>query len=96
VYNNQHLFIAGGHLDGWEGTIEALRAKGYETILPGHGVPGGPELFDFVSDYLAVARPALAAAKNGDDLKAALLAAFPTAGGTVLLHIQNTYLFPGN
>ncbi|GAA1917934.1 MBL fold metallo-hydrolase [Microbacterium aoyamense] len=94
VYDNLHLFIAGGHLDGWANAVRALREKDYTTVLPGHGAPGGAELYDFVLDYLAGAAHALAAAADADELKSSLVAAFPDAGGVGLLDIQNGYLFP--
>lgn len=94
VYNNLHLFIAEGHLDEWAAQIDALRTEDFTIVLPGHGAPGGPELFDFVTDYLAVAKPALTAATTPEGLNTALMTAFPNAGGVGLLHVQNRYIFP--
>lgn len=94
VYNNMHLFIAEGHLAGWRTQVESLRAKGFTTVLPGHGAPGGPELYDFVLSYLDAAEPALAYAKTGQQLNEALIGAFPDAGGVGLLDVQNRYIFP--
>jgi glyoxylase-like metal-dependent hydrolase (beta-lactamase superfamily II) len=94
VYNNLHLFIAEGHFAGWRTAVQDLRAKGYTTVLPGHGTAGGPELYEFVLDYINTAESALASAKTGQELKEALISAHPSAGGTGLLDIQNRYLFP--
>jgi glyoxylase-like metal-dependent hydrolase (beta-lactamase superfamily II) len=94
VYDNLHLYLVDGHLDSWRRNIETLQAEQWTTVLPGHGAPGGPEQFDFVLNYLAGAAPVLATATTGDELKGALIAAFPQAGGTALLDIQNRYLFP--
>jgi glyoxylase-like metal-dependent hydrolase (beta-lactamase superfamily II) len=94
VYDNLHLFIAEGHLDGWHESVVALRDKRYVTVLPGHGAPGGPELYDFVLAYLEVAKLALASAGTGAELKDALITAFPKAGGVALLDLQNRYMFP--
>ncbi|OZD18201.1 hypothetical protein CH253_17110 [Rhodococcus sp. 06-156-3C] len=96
VYNNLHLYLAEGHLDGWRQNVLTLRTKDYTTVLPGHGAPGGFELYQFVLDYLDVAEPALAEAATGEQLKSALLKAFPNAGGIGLLDIQNRYMFPGS
>ncbi|WP_395638565.1 MBL fold metallo-hydrolase [Pseudolysinimonas sp.] len=94
VYNNLHLYIAEHHLDSWRSQVQYLKAQGFGTVLPGHGAPGGSELYDFVLAYLDVATPALASATDGDQLKKALISAFPEAGGTSLLDIQNRYIFP--
>jgi len=88
-----HLFIAECHLSGWRAAVEVLWAKNYTTVLPGHGAPGGPELYDFVLDYLDVAESALAASHTGQELKEALVSAYPNTGGVGLLDIQNSYLF---
>lgn len=95
VYNNLHLYIAEGTLAGWADAVEVLKGRGYATILPGHGAPAGPELYDFVLAYLAVAEPLLASATGPDELKNGLIAAFPEAGGQALLDIQNGYIFAG-
>lgn len=94
VYNNLHLFIAEGHLDHWLTVVGELRQRGFGTIVPGHGAISGPEVFDFVEDYLRAAKPILAEATGPDDLSARLIAAFPDAGGRGLLAVQNSYLFP--
>jgi glyoxylase-like metal-dependent hydrolase (beta-lactamase superfamily II) len=94
VYNNLHLFIAEGHLDGWRRSVDQLRAENYSVVIPGHGAPGDERLYDFVLAYLDSARTALAEVATGDQLKEAMTRAFPNAGGTVLLDIQNSYLFP--
>lgn len=49
-----------GHADlgHWEAAAEAVRALGATTVVPGHGDPGGPELFDLT---VAVVREARAA-----------------------------------
>ncbi len=94
VYNNLHLYIAESHLESWRSQVESLRAQGFTTVLPGHGAPGGAELYDFVLAYLDVATPALASATDAEQLKSELISAFPEAGGTSLLDIQNQYIFP--
>lgn len=96
AYNNMHLFIAAGHLAEWDQAAKSLIDEGFTTILPGHGLPGGPEVLTFVRTYLEVAQPLLASATDGAALKKALVEAFPEAEGTMLLDIQNGYLFPAN
>ncbi|MER3390691.1 MAG: hypothetical protein RJQ01_11755 [Microcella sp.] len=93
VFNNLHMFIAEGNLQGWAEAISAFKARGFSVILPGHGAPGGTELYDYVLDYLAIAQPLLSSAAGPDELKNALISAFPEAGGRGLLDIQNAIIF---
>jgi glyoxylase-like metal-dependent hydrolase (beta-lactamase superfamily II) len=93
LYNNLHLFIAEGHLDEWAKIVEAIKGKGFEVVIPGHGLPGGSELYDFALAYLAAAKPLLSSATTGEELKSALIEAFPAAGGIGMLDIQNSFIF---
>lgn len=94
VYNNLHLYIAEKHFEGWKAAVEQLRARGFQTILPGHGAASGPEVYDFVLAYLDVAQTAVDEATGPADLKTRLVTSFPDAGGIGLLDIQNNYMFP--
>lgn len=94
VYNNLHLYLVEGRFEGWRRALRHLQSEGWATVLPGHGAPGGPELFDAVLTYLAASEPIIGAATGADQLKDALVDAFPDAGGVALLDIQNRYLFP--
>jgi hypothetical protein len=96
-----HFFGAGGHLwiverqfDGWTAVVEYHKQLPYVTILPGHGAPGGTELYDQVLDYLAAAKPILKDASSGEELKSRLIQRFPNYEGVALLDVQNIYLFP--
>ena len=95
VFNSLHLFIAEGNLEGWVDAIMGLKAREFSMVLPGHGAPGGVELYDFVLDYLAVAQPLLDSATGPDELKKGLISAFPDAGGRGLLDIQSDIIFAG-
>lgn len=94
VYNKVHLFVADRRFDTWAAVIEQHKQLPYDTILPGHGVPGGTELYDQVLDYLAAAKPAVEQATAGEQLKTTLTQRFPDHRGVSLLDIQNMYLFP--
>jgi glyoxylase-like metal-dependent hydrolase (beta-lactamase superfamily II) len=41
LYNGVHLFLGEHAFDAWQTAITALEALPYETIIPGHGPPGG-------------------------------------------------------
>jgi glyoxylase-like metal-dependent hydrolase (beta-lactamase superfamily II) len=93
VYNNVHLWLVGQHLDDWAAAIERYKRLRYDIILPGHGAPGGTELYDQVLDYLAAAEPILKGASSGEELKTRLIECFPNYEGVALLDVQNIYLF---
>ena len=94
IYNGVHAFISERTFDSWADGLRLYKAQAYGKILPGHGAPGGKELYDRMQNYLSAARELLAKASDGDDLKARLIAAFPDFGGRTLLDHQKRFLFP--
>jgi glyoxylase-like metal-dependent hydrolase (beta-lactamase superfamily II) len=94
VYHAVHVFIAERAFDTWGAALRKYQELPYEKLLPGHGAPGGPELYDAMLHYLSIARGCLSQASDGDDLKVRLIAAFPVFGGRVLLDHQKRFLFP--
>ena len=94
VYNGAHVFISERAFDSWSAGLQHCKSEGYEKILPGHGAPGGKELYDRMLNYLSTARDLLSKASDGDDLKARLIAAFPDFDGCALLDHQKRFLFP--
>jgi hypothetical protein len=94
IYNNVHAFIGEQAFDSWGLALEKYRALPYDRIFPGHGAPGGLELYDAMARYLTVARAALFEASDPADLKQRLISAFPQFGGRALLDHQMRFLFP--
>ncbi len=94
IYNAVHAFIGEQAFDSWGVALNNYRALPYDRILPGHGAPGGPELYDAMAHYLSVARAALSEASGPSDLKQRLIAAFPQFSGRALLDHQMRFLFP--
>jgi glyoxylase-like metal-dependent hydrolase (beta-lactamase superfamily II) len=94
IYSRVHVFISDRAFDCWSANLERYKADRYEKILPGHGEPGGTELYDHMEAYLSKARELLSQATGGDDLKARLIAAFPDFGGRAMLDHQKRFLFP--
>ncbi|HEY4808434.1 MAG TPA: MBL fold metallo-hydrolase [Roseiarcus sp.] len=94
IYNAVHVFIGEQAFDSWGVALKTYRALPYERLLPGHGAPGGPELYDAMAHYLSVARAALSEASGPSDLKQRLIAAFPEFSGRALLDHQMRFLFP--
>jgi len=96
AYNQVHLFIAERRFEDWASALAELEQLPYETVLPGHGEPGGKEIYGQVREYLTAAKALLAEASSGEQLKATLIERFPAYRGEVLLDIQNMYLFPAS
>ena len=94
LYNGVHLFIGEHEFDAWDAALRRLEAQPYEVILPGHGLPGGREIYDAARDYLKVAKVAYAEAADPEDLNRRLEAAYPSFGGTAMQGLQNFYLYP--
>ena len=94
IYNAVHIFIGEQAFDSWGAALKTYRALPYERILPGHGAPGGPELYDAMARYLSVARAVLTQASDPADLKQRLIAAFPEFSGRALLDHEMRFLFP--
>lgn len=94
IYNAVHVFIGERAFDSWGAALNSCRALPYNRILPGHGAPGGPELYDGMAHYLSVARAALSEASDPADLKRRLIAAFPEFAGRALLDHEMRFLFP--
>src|SRR5262249_17742 len=80
--------------DTWTEALRHYRGQPYDKILPGHGAPGGKELYDQMEAYLSIAQTLLAKSSDGDDLKVRLLASFPALGGRTLLDHKKRFLFP--
>jgi len=94
IYNGVHVFISERAFDAWAAGLQHYKAQPYEKIIPGHGAPGGKELYDRMQNYLSTVRELLSKASDGDDLKARLIATFPDFGGRALLDHQKRFLFP--
>ncbi|MEU1301456.1 MULTISPECIES: MBL fold metallo-hydrolase [Streptomyces] len=95
VYHATHLFLGNNDLPGWTKAIDELAAQAaggpYDTVLAGHGLPAGPEVFDQLHRYLADAGELLG--DDGEAYKQAITARYPDFGGPFLLDIGNQYLF---
>ncbi|WP_307786416.1 MBL fold metallo-hydrolase, partial [Streptomyces clavuligerus] len=92
VYHRTHLFMGNNDITGWQRALDRLAADpAYDTVLPGHGLPAGREVFADVARYLADARELLG--DDGEAYKKAILARYPDWRGPFLVDIGNQYLF---
>jgi len=62
VLQGVHAYLSDGHSTAWLKNIERVRGltRGASAIYPGHGEPGGAELFDQQHDYLVAYRKKVA------------------------------------
>lgn len=99
VYSKTYLFVGersstGDHcFDGWIKALLAMKAKGFETVIPGHGDPGGAELLDENIEYLENVKEMFAAAADGEDFKARIKARYPDLQVPLMLAMSNFFLY---
>ncbi|SEC37805.1 Metallo-beta-lactamase superfamily protein [Streptomyces sp. 3213] len=92
VYHATHLFLGNNDIVGWQQAVDTLGAESsYDTVLAGHGLPAGLEVFGELRRYLADARELLG--DDGEAYKKAILERYPSYGGPFLIDIGNQYLF---
>lgn len=95
VYSKLHSFVGEQRFGSWISDIGEYQKLSYTNILPGHGIPGTPALYDEAVTYLSFAQSALSQAKSGEEFKAALIRQFPTYGLIGMIDLEvNVYLFP--
>ncbi|WP_328930836.1 MULTISPECIES: MBL fold metallo-hydrolase [unclassified Streptomyces] len=93
VYNDVHLYLGNNDITGWQRAVDALAAEsGYDTILAGHGLPTGPEVYAQVHRYLDDARELLG--DDGQAYKKAIVDRYPSHIGPFTIDIANRSLFP--
>lgn len=91
--NRVHLFLGEQRFDGWAAALEEYEKLPYRSVLGGHGLPAGKELYNETLSYLAVAESVLARCGDGEDFKMQLIRRFPDYDGIVLLDRQERFLF---
>jgi glyoxylase-like metal-dependent hydrolase (beta-lactamase superfamily II) len=93
VYNRVHPFFGEQHFDGWRAALKDYSKKPYDMILPGHGLPGGVEVYDQMREYIDFAEDALAKSPERADFRRRLLERFPDHGGVKIADHQLRFLF---
>jgi glyoxylase-like metal-dependent hydrolase (beta-lactamase superfamily II) len=96
VYHRVHSFIGEQNFATWSMALDLLGSWPYHTVLPGHGLPGGRQLYAATRAYLATAAAEFAVAAGPGDLNRRLEAAYPTFGGCAMQGLQNFYLYPAD
>lgn len=100
VYHGCHRYLATKTADGsssvgsWIAHLEAFKARGFELVVPGHGVPTDASVFDENIEYLSFAREVLASAKDGPELIGRLKERYPDLGLDLVLTMSAVMLYP--
>lgn len=94
VYNHVHAMVGEKAFESWTDTLEKSKNGTYDKVLPGHGAPGGKELYGRMQHYLSTARDVYARAADSEDMKDKMIQAFPDYGGVGMLDQQMRFLFP--
>ena len=93
VYNQAHPFLGERDFAGWRSALLDYKRLPYQVVLPGHGKPGGPELYDETLRYLDVAEEILHTAGGSAEFADRMRKAFPGYGGTKILDHELRFLF---
>ena len=93
IYNRVHPFFGERRFTGWRAALQNYRRLPYDLILPGHGMPGGVEIYDQMREYIDFAENALAKASDQADFRRRLLEHFPKHGGVKVADHQLRFLF---
>lgn len=64
AFNGGTPFAVQGSVAGWIEALAVLRGLDAETVVPGHGDPCGPEVFDTIEAYLRFVQDAARAASD--------------------------------
>jgi len=104
IFNDMHHFIGRNRVaadalptfDGWIAAMRKIKSEnpGTELVLVGHGLPTGPAVIDETIIYLSKAKEVFRNAKNGDELRQMMQAAFPGLDGIRYIDISSRYLYP--
>jgi glyoxylase-like metal-dependent hydrolase (beta-lactamase superfamily II) len=94
VYNRVHAMVGEKAFDTWRAALGEKKSLAYDKVLPGHGVPGGEELYGRMQQYLTAAREIYSKSRDGEEMKSKMIRAFPEYGGVGMLDQQKRFLFP--
>ena len=70
------------------------RALPFEIVLPGHGDPGGKDIYDEMLRYLEAAEQALEETQQSSAFRKRMIERFPEYAGFAVLDHQLRFLFP--
>ena len=62
VVNGPYNYTADGNIGNWPEVVRAAQKLKVKTVLPGHGVPGGPEVMAGQAQFMVELRKAVKSA----------------------------------
>ena len=99
LYNKVYPFVGERTVRGepcfdtWIAALEGFRGRGHETLIPGHGEPGGPELLDQNIEQLKVAKQVAAECRDSQTFRARLRARYPKYRVPLMLMMGGYFLY---
>jgi glyoxylase-like metal-dependent hydrolase (beta-lactamase superfamily II) len=94
LYDRVHVFVGEKAFNLWNEALDRIAALPFNRYLPGHGDPGGKELFAAMKKYLAAAEREHRTASSGEEFKQGMMASFPDFRVQALLAHELRFLFP--
>lgn len=95
VYSGVHLIMAGPP-PTWTVALEDLKETSNSStlVLPGHGLPGGPALYDENIAWLSTAGELMGSVETAEAFKTGLVEAYPDLGMEGAIDFVTPFLFP--
>jgi glyoxylase-like metal-dependent hydrolase (beta-lactamase superfamily II) len=93
LYHQVHAFVGELAFESWRNALAEFSRLGYGVLLPGHGAPGGPELWQAMALYLDTAEKTWRESVDADTFKEKMVELFPNYAGGVLLGHQGRFLY---
>lgn len=99
VFILQDLIYSGGHIyltkdfDNWIAALQFIYDSDYTLFLAGHGLPCGKEEIKTNIEYLSFARDKFNSGATKEELKEAILAAYPSRAGAAIIDIYLPRLY---
>ncbi len=95
VYHDVHLVLAGNPTT-WTAALEGLQstADEYPIVLPGHGLPADPSVYEANIEWLATADDLLGTAETGEEFKQGMVDAYPDYGMVPAIDLVLPLLYP--
>ena len=85
---------AGDYLfDGWMKALREYKEKGFDLILPGHGEPCGPGVFDRMIEFILTAKDLFLSGADDNQFRKRLKEKYPDYRDDELLEISILYLY---
>jgi glyoxylase-like metal-dependent hydrolase (beta-lactamase superfamily II) len=94
AYSRVHPFLGERRFDTWRAGLDGYRALPFEIVLPGHGDPGGKDIYDEMLRYLEAAEQALEETQQSSAFRKRMIERFPEYAGFAVLDHQLRFLFP--